>query len=178
MYHKILKVWRSEKTNQQIQPLDTDFYNDLKHYISQLEQDLNRPNISSLNHRLLTIEIQNVKRLANEIIRTRLTKMVHDIQNGIQLTPDQIPDEEHKIIQNLNTITEIKDRLKDFTVITQHKAKNQKKKKLIRMLQPLKKVVCIDMKAYGPFEAEDVVTLPEENANILIEKGLAVGVET
>ena len=90
----------------------------------------------------------------------------------------QIPDEEYRIIQNLNTITEIKDSLKDFTVPTQHKVKNQKKKKLIRMLQPLKKIVCIDMKAYGPFEAEDVVTLPEENANILIEKGLAVGVET
>ena len=178
MYHKILKVWRSEKTSQQIQPLDSDFYKDLKHYVSQLEQDLNKPGISSLNHRLLTLEIQNVKRLANEIIRTRHAKMVHEIQNSIQLKPDQIPDEEYRIIQNLNTITEIKDSLKDFTVPTQHKVKNQKKKKLIRMLQPLKKIVCIDMKAYGPFEAEDVVTLPEENANILIEKGLAVGVET
>ncbi len=178
MYHKILKIWRTEKTSQQIQPLDSDFYNDLKHYVSQLEHDLNKPDIGSLNHRLLTIEIQNVKRLANEIIRTRLNKMVHEIQKGIQLKPDQIPDEEYKIIQNLKAITEIKDRLKDFTFPTQHRAKNQKKKKLIRMLQPLKKVVCIDMKAYGPFEAEDIVTLPEENANLLIEKGLAIGVET
>jgi DNA replication initiation complex subunit (GINS family) len=30
-----------------------------------------------------------------------------------------------------------------------------------------------DLKTYGPFEKGDIAKLPEENAKILIEKGLA-----
>jgi len=34
-----------------------------------------------------------------------------------------------------------------------------------------------DMKSYGPFVVEDVASLPELNARILIKQGLAVLVE-
>ena len=34
-----------------------------------------------------------------------------------------------------------------------------------------------DMKSYGPFTAEDVASLPPQNAQILVKQGLAVLVE-
>jgi DNA replication initiation complex subunit (GINS family) len=34
-----------------------------------------------------------------------------------------------------------------------------------------------DMKSYGPFVAEDVASLPPQNAQILVKQGLAVLVE-
>jgi len=34
-----------------------------------------------------------------------------------------------------------------------------------------------DMKSYGPFLAEDVASLPVENAKVLVKQGLAVLVE-
>ena len=30
------------------------------------------------------------------------------------------------------------------------------------------------MKSYGPFKAEDIATLPSENARALIDKGVAI----
>jgi DNA replication initiation complex subunit (GINS family) len=36
----------------------------------------------------------------------------------------------------------------------------------------------VDMKTYGPFKAEDVASLPAQNADNLIRKGIAKLVET
>jgi len=33
------------------------------------------------------------------------------------------------------------------------------------------------MKTYGPFKAEDVASLPIENANVLVKQGLAEKIE-
>jgi DNA replication initiation complex subunit (GINS family) len=38
-------------------------------------------------------------------------------------------------------------------------------------------IIGSDMKTYGPFEAEDIASLPAENAKILVKQGLAEKVE-
>jgi len=37
---------------------------------------------------------------------------------------------------------------------------------------------CVDMKAYGPFLAEDVASVCVDNARILVKQGLAILVES
>jgi DNA replication initiation complex subunit (GINS family) len=44
-------------------------------------------------------------------------------------------------------------------------------------LKAIPAVVGVDMKTYGPFLAEDVGSLPLENAKILVKRGLAEAVE-
>jgi DNA replication factor GINS len=51
------------------------------------------------------------------------------------------------------------------------------KKLLLRFVQEIPAIVGSDMKTYGPFEPEDIATLPSENARILIKQGVAVEVE-
>jgi DNA replication factor GINS len=50
-----------------------------------------------------------------------------------------------------------------------------KKKKgiVLRFLKDAPSIVGSNLKTYGPFKAEDVASLPVENAEILIQRGLA-----
>ena len=45
---------------------------------------------------------------------------------------------------------------------------------VIRFLKPIDQIIGSDLRKYGPFEAEDVATLPFENALALINKKIAV----
>lgn len=47
------------------------------------------------------------------------------------------------------------------------------KKTTIRMLKDLPSIVGVDGKVYGSFKKEDVITLPEGNAKVLINQGAA-----
>jgi DNA replication initiation complex subunit (GINS family) len=48
---------------------------------------------------------------------------------------------------------------------------------VVRFLQAVPAIMGIDMKTYGPFKPEDVVSLPVENAENLIRRGIAKEVE-
>ena len=53
-----------------------------------------------------------------------------------------------------------------------------RKKVVLRFLQDIPAIIGSDMKTYGPFLAEDVGSLPDENAKILVRQGLAKLVES
>ncbi len=44
---------------------------------------------------------------------------------------------------------------------------------VIRFLKPLPAIMGVDMKAYGPFDPEDVASIPRQNAVNLIRRGIA-----
>lgn len=48
-----------------------------------------------------------------------------------------------------------------------------KKTKTIRFLKPVPKFVGLNLQVYGPFDEEDIASLPEESARVLIDKGRA-----
>ena len=47
----------------------------------------------------------------------------------------------------------------------------QKKTKIVRFLNSVPKFMGKDLQVYGPFDEEDVATLPEDVADLLIKKG-------
>jgi DNA replication initiation complex subunit (GINS family) len=51
------------------------------------------------------------------------------------------------------------------------------KRSTVRFLKNIPAIMGADMKSYGPFVAEDVASLPPQNAQILVKQGLAVLVE-
>ena len=57
------------------------------------------------------------------------------------------------------------------------KARKPNKRVTLRFLKDIPAVVGADMKTYGPFLAEDVGSVPAENAKILVKRGLAEAVE-
>jgi DNA replication initiation complex subunit (GINS family) len=51
------------------------------------------------------------------------------------------------------------------------------KRLTLRFIKNIPAIMGADMKSYGPFVAEDVASLPELNAKILVKQGLAVLIE-
>ena len=51
------------------------------------------------------------------------------------------------------------------------------KRVALRFIKNIPTIIGADMKTYGPFIAEDVASLPVENAKMLVKQGLAVSVE-
>ena len=51
------------------------------------------------------------------------------------------------------------------------------KRVALRFIKAIPGVIGSDMKTYGPFMAEDIASLPIENAKILVKQGLAEVVE-
>lgn len=54
--------------------------------------------------------------------------------------------------------------------------KARSKQMLVRFLKPMESFVGVDMNKYGPFQQEDVASLPMENARSIVETGIAVRV--
>ena len=68
--------------------------------------------------------------------------------------------------------------LKGQSLNTKESKRKEKSKILVvRFLNELPAIVGSNMKIYGPFKIEDVVSLPTENAESLIKRGVAVTVE-
>jgi DNA replication factor GINS len=55
-------------------------------------------------------------------------------------------------------------------------ARIRSKQILVRFVKPMEQFIGVDMGKYGPFQQEDVATLPLENARSFIETGAAVQV--
>lgn len=55
-------------------------------------------------------------------------------------------------------------------------ARVRTKQIVVRFLKPIEQFIGVDMSKYGPFQAEDVASLPFENARSIIETGVAVQV--
>ena len=53
---------------------------------------------------------------------------------------------------------------------------SQFKLTILRFLQPVLAFIGVDMKTYGPFQKEDVATVPARNARNLVAKGCAVAI--
>ena len=51
------------------------------------------------------------------------------------------------------------------------------KRAVLRFLRDVPAIIGADIKTYGPFKAEDVASLPVENAKVLIKQGLAEKIE-
>ena len=43
----------------------------------------------------------------------------------------------------------------------------------VRFLKPCKELIGFDLNKYGPFETEDIATIPNKNAQILIDTKIA-----
>jgi DNA replication factor GINS len=65
----------------------------------------------------------------------------------------------------------LRGRLTDVDVQHQHK------RAVLRFLKDVPAIIGADMKTYGPFKAEDVSSMPTENAKIFVKQGLAEKVE-
>jgi len=160
-----------EIQNSEIQHLTPNFYGTLSQFLGKLKiEEYDGIEIKTKN-RLANL----FSSLTNVLINSRLEK----ISNEKNFKRENLLDEEKFIIDSNQEMNERKDLI--IQSILNGKSKlvesisNDYKTKpiVIRFLKEADQILCVDSKKYGPFKAEDIATLPNENAQQLISKNTA-----
>jgi DNA replication factor GINS len=190
MYSELYAAWQCEIENSAIQPLPADFYKRVSQYLQQIKTENQTPDKNNLKASLMEQECYNVTRMIKELLRIRYKKLLKTIKGGQKLLPDILTNEETEFLTGLLPFAEAYDIFargllqgktpksvikpaepKEITTEAQHK------RVTLRFLKAIPAIIGSDMKTYGPFLAEDVASVPADNARILVKQGLAVIIE-
>lgn len=191
-YETLFELLRREKEREALQKLDKEFFMDLVDYLNgQKRKDLEQ---TPEEERSTEKEIENIKRLIKDLYEKREKKLVNlaldKVRTGSELL-DTSPllDEEKKIFELiLRALTigrgkilaniikgALPEEITDQEIKTAKSPQKERIKdtKLLRFLHAVPKFLGKELEEYGPFEEEDVASLPIEIADVLITKGRA-----
>jgi DNA replication factor GINS len=182
LYTTLYQLWELEKNQQELQPLNRTFFQDLSRYVKSLREELQSLDEKTWKAKLLIEEQKRIKTLLSDLALTRFQKMLDAVKNERDLTSDQLTTEEEYSYNALQLTwkhiqTVITDILRGRPPkIASDLSMRKPKRLLIRFLQAIPAIVGPDMKTYGPFKEEDVAYLPTENAEVLIKRNIAIEV--
>jgi DNA replication factor GINS len=180
MYNELNEVWKRELESDELENLSPDFYSRIADYLRKLKEESRMLDKRTVKATLLKKEMQNVKRMARDLIRTRYKKIFRKVFKGEKVQSNVLTVEEGKIYLGFSSLAETywgftKNILRGY--IPKVDLEQEHKRAVLRFLKNVPAIIGADMKTYGPFEVEDVASLPIENAKALIKQGLAEKVE-
>jgi DNA replication factor GINS len=181
MYNMLYDAWLKEKENAELQRLPKDFYVNLAEYMGRIRQEGRMLDQKSAKARLVSRELSNTKRLMEELAKLRFKKIVELTTSSIPVEKEALTDEEERILLGMKPSVEgFQSFLKEFLrgkIARIEERTEQSRRVLLRFLKEIPAIVGADLKVYGPFQAEDVATLPAENAKVLVKQGVAMEIE-
>jgi DNA replication initiation complex subunit (GINS family) len=190
LYDELFAAWKQEVKNGQLGSLPSDFYSRTAKYLHDLKADNKAQDAKSVRSILLEHELTNVTRMVQELVILRYLKMLKLIAVGKKVPSDKLAAEELGFYSGVSPSAEafstfqhslLEGHLVPINVETapvQNVAPSAALRRVtVRFLKPVPSIMGSDMKSYGPFLAEDVGSVPSENAKILVKQGLARVVE-
>ena len=193
-YTRLYQAWEHETKNEELQNIPDDFLHEMKNYVNQLNKTTANPD--TLSGSLTLTERGYANQLLRELTETRLNKIIKSEVNGLPVNAQAMTPEEQKLHSSLRQLltsyrqgSDIPEpqrlsepRPRPTPIIKEPVPKPKIEEKdtelvLVRFLQPLPAIMGIDMKAYGPFQPEELATIPRQNAENLINRGIVKFVE-
>jgi len=180
MYDELHKVWKRELENVELERLSTDFYSKVANYLKGLREGEHMIDRRTVKARLLRREMRNARRMLCELVHVRYKKLVKKMVSGEKVPSEFLAIEEEKLCAGCLPILEayqnfakslLRGQILTVTVAF------QRKRNVLRFLKDIPEIIGADIQAYGPYKAEDIASLPVENAKILVKQGLAKKVE-
>jgi DNA replication factor GINS len=181
-YDTLLDAWRKERHSADLQTLPEGFYDEMTGYVSELREQTRMLDKGSMRGRISEKERENAERMLRELSHLRLRKIV-DIELEREAIAGSALTREEKALQAdlRGLLSGHEGRLKSILMgrVPEVEARPQQRTglKVVRFLQAVPAIMGIDMKTYGPFEPEEVASIPAENAENLIRRGIAKEVE-
>ncbi len=165
-YDTLSRIVAQERGSKTLTRLPDEFFEDVKLYIES------KSKVSSSKDDAW--ELVNAKRQLNDMLDTRERKIMtlafHFVREGV--SPNNMAREE------LDFFNLIVAALKDFQsrkrLMVEGKPENRW---LLAMLADVPEFLDLKMRKYGPYRQGDIATVPEENARLLVEKGMAKKME-
>ncbi|MEM2896182.1 MAG: hypothetical protein QW265_04450 [Candidatus Bathyarchaeia archaeon] len=177
MYDELYRAWIEERDNPKLQAIPKDFYERLHKYFSKLSSELSSKDASSTHYIFLKRELEIGRELALNLLDKRFSKILISLFENKEIDLSSLAKEEEPIYKNLNDLRSIHRRIKEYISSEGTSLIIPKKRVLLRFISDTPAIVCIDLRSYGPFKAEDIASLPAENAKVLIKQGIAVNIE-
>jgi DNA replication factor GINS len=180
LYDELYEAWKREKENVEIQRVPKDFYRKLAEYVKKIREERRMLDKNTTKAKLLKHEFRNAKNMVGDLIRLRYDKALKKSLTRENVPRDVLTQEEEKLYGEILPLAEayqgfLKNVLRGRLSYVDREEK--KSMVVLRFVQEIPALVGSDMKTYGPFEPEDIATLPAENARILIKQGVALEVE-
>jgi len=192
MYNELYSVWQREIDDPTLGGLQLDFYAKISQYLKHIKEEDKVLDKKSVKTSLLEHESANVERMLKELLGTRYRKIIKTVTKTQKLPIELLTVEEARMCETFSDFTKSYHKFTDdlmqgqlnvepIKVIvkteTNAAAPQSHKRSTIRFLKNIPAIMGADMKSYGPFVAEDVASLPPQNAQILVKQGLVVLVE-
>ncbi len=183
MYDELFVAWRFEVENDELGRLSSDFYARVADYLQRIREEHRMLDKKALKAGLLKREMTHVQRIVGELVWTRYRKLIRLLTESQRVPSNLLTAEEAELCTGFLPFVEayqnftkklLQGQVSELSVVAASKVN---KKVALRFLKSIPAVVGADMKTYGPFLAEDVGSVPVENAKILIKRGLAEAVE-
>jgi DNA replication factor GINS len=167
-FELIRKIQREEERTPKLSRLPENFYQNVKNYLQQKRKILEK-----MEDRKASIELKNIERLIEDIFNRRERKIVIQAINSarIGLNVENLTEEEKEFFNRVAEI--IKSRREKILKEVIEKVEEKESVGMVVFKENVPEFVGADLKTYGPFEKGDIAKLPEENAKILVERGLA-----
>jgi DNA replication factor GINS len=161
-YETLREFVIKEKNSPKLINLPDNFFSDVRAYIG------NKARISEGKEDLW--ELDNSRRMLQDLLDSRESKLVNlalvYVRAGV--APGKVMPEEKEFFDSLvESIKAYQDARKE-AVEGKREAMGT-----VAILSDVPKFVGIDMKNYGPFKKGDVASVPKENSELLIGKGMA-----
>jgi len=169
LHHTVLR----ETENDSLLEIKPNFYRSLSDFIGNLRKQ----EFDGVENKIKDTMIEMATELTSLLIHIRLEK----ISNSDDYEISHLLDEEKFILDSQEEQNERTEMILSATINGKSKflellAENHKMKVVIRFLSEVDEIVGADLEKYGPFKAEDIATIPYENAQALIAKKIAIKV--
>lgn len=195
-YETLFELLRREKERNELQKLDSSFFNNVLRYLKDKHAIITKKqtDLFSVEEKRKTEEqLENVKKIIKELYGKREKKIismaVDKSRNKSSIVDNSVfLKEEKELFDNVVKILDMSRENVLFNIIDfkepaalqginlekkEVNAEEEEKKKdtrLVRFLSAVPKFVGRELEEYGPFEEEDIASLPVEIANVLINK--------
>lgn len=171
--NELLDAYKKELGSPKLSELSESFYQDVGKLVSRLLFEIKRGD--ELQRELLQEELKNVVFLIQEIHAARVQKAMEDVSDGE--TPSSVLERERQAFSDVRQELE---KLREELVLpalsgkVEVSAPTQKTRVAVIMLSELpEKIIGTDLQSYGPFGRGEVVSLPEQSADIIVRRGHA-----
>lgn len=154
-----------------LQEIDLNLYQTISEFIG----DLKKQEYDSVENEILKSIINTATEMTSLLISIRMDKISRLERSDLKNLLDEEKfildalEERHERINIVLSAT-IRGKTKFLESITQ---KHKTKLMVVRFLQDVDALVGADLEKYGPFKAEDIATIPYENAQALIAQDAA-----
>jgi DNA replication initiation complex subunit (GINS family) len=178
LYNELYKAWKSEKSSEKTQPLASDFYQRVQTYLGGLEEDSASLEAHTLQGRLALKEKEVVTRLLQELKEARLQKLVNVTKHHGNVDATGLTEEETSLVKSIDDSLQAFEQVRNEPAGTTTATPEERiEMSVVRFLQDIPEIVGTDLKIYGPFKKEDVGSLPNQNAHVLVKQGAAKEIE-